>query len=104
MAINEKIMVNKDTLEKMQTKLRGLKLMVQDKEIQSLVIDILELLDNELRAKDSSLEDIIYDKMKETKNSNPDLHFKLYMLYRKLSDGKIDENEALKNYKVYMSM
>lgn len=104
MSINEKIMVNKDTLERMQIKLRGLKVVIQDKEIQSLVSDILELLNEELKAIDISLEDIIYNKMKETKNSNPDLHFKLYMLYRKLSDGKIDEDEALKAYKVYISM
>ena len=41
MFINEKIMVNKDSLEKIQIKLRGLKVMVEDKEIQSLVSDIL---------------------------------------------------------------
>lgn len=104
MSINENIMVNKDSLEKMQMKLRGLKVMVQDKEIQSLVSDILELLNGELKAIDISLKDIIYNKMKETKHSNPDLHFKLYMLYRKLSDGKVDEDEALENYKAYISM
>lgn len=97
-------MVNKDSLEKIQIKLKGLKIRVQDKEIQSLVSDILELLDGELKSKDISLEDIIYNEMNETKHSNPDLHFKLYMLYRKLSDGKMDKDEALKAYKAYSSM
>ncbi|AWK50933.1 hypothetical protein DIC82_07820 [Clostridium beijerinckii] len=104
MSINDKIIVNKDSLEKIEIKLRGLKVMVQDKEIQSLVSDILELLNGELKSIDISLEDIIYNKMKETKHSNPDLHFKLYMLYRKLSDGKMDEDEALKAYKAYISI
>ncbi|MVX67370.1 hypothetical protein GKZ28_27505 [Clostridium chromiireducens] len=104
MSISEKIVVNKDKLEKIQTKLRGLKVMVHDKETQLLVTDILELLDGELKENDNSVEDMIYNKMNETKNSNPDLHFRLYMLYRKLSDGKIGEDEALKAYKTYISM
>lgn len=104
MYINEKVMVNKVSLEKMQTKLRGLKVMVQDKQIQSLVSEILELLDDELNVKDISIEEIIKDKMKESKFSNPELHFELYKLYRKLSDGKIDENEALKAYNLYISI
>lgn len=104
MSINDKIMVNKDSLEKIQTKLRGLKVTVQDKEIRLLVSEILELLNGELNPIDISLEDMIYNKMKETKSTNPDLHFKIYMLYRKLSDGKIDEDEALKAYKAYINM
>lgn len=104
MYINEKVIVNKESLDKMQTKLRGLKVIVKDKQIQSLVSEILELIDDELNAKDISVEEIIKDKMKETKFSNPELHFELYKLYRKLTDGKIDEAEALKAYHLYTSI
>lgn len=104
MDMSEKLLVRKDSLERMKVKLRGLKVSVEDKSAQTVICDILEILDSELKVKDISLEEMIYNKMKETKSINPDLHFKLYMLYRKLSDGKIDEDEALKAYKVYINM
>lgn len=102
--MNEKILVNKDSLEKMQTKLRGLKVMLEDKEMLSTIIEILDLVQNELKIKDISVEDMIKDKMNETKFSNPELNFKLYMLYRKLEQGKIDTDEALKAYELYVKM
>lgn len=102
MDLSEKILVKKDSLEKMKVKLRGLKLSVDDKSAQSVIGDILEILDNELKFGHISVENMIKDKMTETKSSNPDLHFKLYMLYRKLVDNKITEEEALKGYKIYL--
>lgn len=101
MNTSEKILVEKDRLEKMQVKLKGLKLIVEDRNAQSVIGEILELLDNELNDERVSVENMIKNKMNETKYSNPDQHFKLYMLYRKLVDNKITEEEALKGYKAY---
>lgn len=100
MDTREKILVEKDRLEKMEVKIKGLRLIVEDKNAKYVIGEILELLDNELNVKHISVEDMIKNKMNETKLSNPDLHFKLYMLYRKLVDNKITEEEALKEYKV----
>ena len=101
MDTSEKILVEKYRLEKMQVKLKGLKLSVEDKNAKYVIGEILELLDTELNVKHISVENMIKDKMNETKLSNPDQHFKLYMLYRKLVDNKITEEEALKGYKLY---
>ncbi len=51
-----------------------------------------------------SAQDIIYEKMIEVKQSNPDLHLKLYMLYRNLTSGRISEIDAMDSYESYLSM
>lgn len=101
MGIGEKVLFQKDSLEKIETKLRGLKLTVKDKEVQSEINEILELFDEGLKTKNVSLKEMIEDKMNETKFSDPEQHFKLYMLYRKLEENKITEEEALKVYELY---
>lgn len=104
MSVSEKIVVKKDNLEKMKVKLRGLKVSIEDKSVQSAIGEILDLLDNELNDRDISLENTIKNKMIETKISNPDQHFKLYMLYRKLVEKRITEEDALKDYEIYIHM
>lgn len=104
MNVSEKILVNRESIEEIQTKLKGLKLRSNSKEIQSTINEIIEILNNELNIKNISIEDMIKNKMIETKISNPELHFKLYMLYRKLCDGKINEEDALKYYEIYITI
>lgn len=101
---DDKILVNKENLEKMETKLVSLKLLVEDESLKKNISEILEIIDSEINGKTISIKQCIREKMDETKFSNPELNFKLYMLYRKLSDGKIDEEEALKAYEIYINM
>lgn len=102
MGTSENILIQKDTVEKIQEKISELKASLKDKNHQSIIDEILELLENELRVKDIPLEDMIHDKMVETKFSDPELNFKLYMLYRKLTENKIRKEEALKIYEMYI--
>ena len=51
-----------------------------------------------------SAEDTIFGKMVEVKHSNPDLHFKLYMLYRNLISSRISELDAMVSYESCLSM
>lgn len=102
MDYEEKIIVKKENLQKLQEKLKEIKLMTQDEDIQSKVNEMLGLLGDELKPRNVLLEKMIKEKMIETKHSNPELHFKLYMLHRKLVEGKIDEEEAMKAYEVYV--
>lgn len=101
METDEKILIKKGDLEKIKTKLKGLKVLVRDKESINTVNEIMELLDNEMKDKNISIKEMIHKRMRETEYSNPELNFKLYILYRKLSDNKISEEEALKIYKMY---
>ena len=74
----------------LKTKIEGL---------QSLVSNIINIVDNKI-----SVEEIIYEKMVKVKHLNPELHFKLYMLYRNLMSGRISEVNAMSSYESCLSM
>lgn len=99
---SEKIFIKKDNLEKIHIKLKGLKIIIEDKKKQSIIDDIIKLLDDDIKDNEVSVEETIKNKMNETKSSNPEMHFKLYKLYRKLSGEKITEEEATTSYDLYM--
>ncbi|WP_055668126.1 hypothetical protein [Desnuesiella massiliensis] len=99
---NENIVVDKETMDKIELKLRGLKLQLQDKTLIKDLQEIIDLLEGEIKTKANSLQENIKEKMNETKHSNPEVHFKFYMLYRKLADNQITEEEALKAYEIYI--
>ncbi|SHI41337.1 hypothetical protein SAMN02745163_00207 [Clostridium cavendishii DSM 21758] len=106
MEIGEKILVKKDNLEKIQVKLKGLKVSIEDMEVKGAINEILEILYNELEVKETSVKqtsvkELISEKMNATKFLDPDLNFKLYMLYRKLDENKITDEEALNVYNLY---
>lgn len=102
--MNNKKLVDKDTIDKIQVKLKGLKLMTDDKEIISTIDEVLALLQNEAKTKDVSIKEMIIAKMRETKSTNPELNFRLYILNRKLEKGVMSEEEALKAYEIYISL
>ncbi|MBU3214274.1 hypothetical protein LL033_19155 [Clostridium estertheticum] len=52
----------------------------------------------------SSVEDKIFEKMVEVKNSSPELHLKLYMLYRNLVCGRISKEDALISFESSLSL
>ena len=66
--------------------------------LNSSILELEKSLNGESRLEISEL---IYEKMKEFKEKDPDLHFKLYMIYRKLEDGKLSEEDAIHAYKSY---
>jgi hypothetical protein len=49
-------------------------------------------------------QDVIYEKMVQVKHLNPDLHLKLYMLYRNLKSGRISEADAMISFESFLSM
>lgn len=99
---NDKITIEAKVFEKIKNGLKQVRIKSSEDEIKAMIDSLLYLLEN----KDSeeidfnSLEDTIHNKMKTTKDK--DLNVKLYMLYRKLQDGKISEEEALKLYEIYI--
>ena len=99
---NENIVVNKETMDKIELKLKGLKLQLQDKTLIKDLQETIDLLEGEIKTKANSLQENIKEKMNETKYSNPEAHFKFYMLYRKLVDNQVTEEEALKAYEIYI--
>ena len=66
--------------------------------LQKIVSGLLELQNK------VSAEQLIYEKMVKVKQINPELHLKLYMLYRNLTSGRISEVDAMSSYESYLSM
>lgn len=102
MILNEKIIVDKEIIDKIQSKLQGIKLQIHDKKLRDKLDEVISLLNFEIGIESNSLHETIKKKIDETKYSNPEIHFKFYMLYRKLAEGQITEEEALKSYEIYI--
>lgn len=100
---NDKILIDREILEKIKLRLEGLKLMASEKAVKKDLESILKIVTDELDSGNLSFKDILDDKIKESKYANPELNFKLYMLRRKLEDGKISEEDAAKAYDLYVS-
>lgn len=101
---NEKISLNVETFRKIKTSLTNIKLLSNDKYVKKEADELLKLIESDLKFSEVSIADMIYDKMKETKRSNPDLSADLYILYRKLTDSKITESEALEAFQLSVQM
>jgi hypothetical protein len=98
------ILVDKDDFEKIKNKLNIVKLLIEDKYAREKLEEILYILQKEDEVeKPIPIEEIIYMKMNESKNTNPELNANLYMLYRKLQEKKIDPVEAMSLYQIYIN-
>jgi hypothetical protein len=96
----EKLLINAEILEKIKLGLNEIKSASSEENIKNKAEKLLSMLNGESeKIKSISLEKEIYRKMKQTPDS--DLNVKLYMLYRKLQNGKISENEALVMFESY---
>lgn len=103
---DDKIWISKKGLDKACKNLKGLKLLLKDDNLKHTIDDTIEILKKEIKFENIDIEEInieqmIKNKMKNTRNSNPDLNFKLYKLLRKLQNKKVDENEAMRVYEMY---
>lgn len=105
MSSNEKITISVQKAEEIIEELNKINDLCfdprQKKKIEGLqnFVSSVFNLGNEL-----SIQDAIYEKMVEVKLVNPDLHLKLYMLYRNLVNDKISEIDAIDSFENALSM
>lgn len=104
MANEDKILVDREVLGKIVVGLNNVKLISNDKFVKKEVEDLLKLLKDEMDEDKIPLQEIIYEKMIEFKRSNPETSADLYIIYRKLSDGKISEKDALTQFELYVQV
>jgi len=102
---NNKLSIGVEALEKIVKGLKEISLLcyepnlkVKIEELQSFVSSIFNL-DSKISA-----EDVIFEKMVEVKRLNPELHLKLYMLYRNLVSGRISEMDAMISYESCLNL
>ncbi|KMT22626.1 hypothetical protein [Clostridium cylindrosporum] len=99
MLVNDNIVISKQTVKKILLELNNINLICDDNLIKDKVENIISLIKNssDIDCEVSTLTKI-YNKMQEIREVNEELHVRLYMLYRKLQDAKISEDEAQRTY------
>ncbi|GAA0746357.1 hypothetical protein [Clostridium oceanicum] len=104
MAIEDKkISVKEGLLEKILSELNEVQTLSSERLLQEKVGILIKYIENLVENKDEiPFETIIYNKMREVRLKDPELNSKLYILYRKLSDKKISEEDARIMYDVYI--
>lgn len=99
------VLIRVEAIEKIIKDLKEISLLCSEphlemkiEELQSFVTSIFGI-GNKL-----SIEDLIFEKMVEVKHVNPDLHLKLYMLYRNLVSERISEADAMASFESWLSL
>lgn len=105
MSINNEVSIQVESVEKIIKEIDEISILsaephlkIKVEGLQSFVSSLLNL------ESESSVEDVIFEKMVEVKNSNPDLHLKLYMLYRNLVCGRILKKDAIISFESVISL
>ncbi len=101
---NEKVLISRKCIEKIRTELKIIKVNTNNRNFKKDVSKLLDMLESELNYDNISLKEKISSKMKETKNSDPNMNANLYILYRNLVNGHITEEEALELYNMYIKI
>lgn len=97
--------LDRETIEKILAELNEVESLTPEDAIKFRINNIINILSKAANLKDEeSIEDMVYRKMKEAVSKNPDLHVKLYMLYRNLTEGKVSQEEAREMYENYVQM
>jgi hypothetical protein len=104
MSINDKLVIKREDLEKLRADIKVLKVLIDNRDALKIINEMSEVIEDNLKFDEVNIKLKIKDKMTKTESSDPELSFKLYMLYRKLSDGKIDDAEAARDFEIYTMM
>ena len=99
MSTNNQVLIQVETIEKIIKELNEIIILcpepylkIKIEGLQNFVSSVIDL------SSKIPVEDKIYEKMLEVKNTNTELHLKLYMLYRNLVCGRITKVDALISY------
>ncbi|MBU3198730.1 hypothetical protein LL037_19885 [Clostridium estertheticum] len=105
MGIDNQVSIGVESIEKIIKELNEISILstepylkIKVEGLQSFVSSLINLESK------SSVEDVIFEKMVEVKTSSPDLHLKLYMLYRNLVCGRISKENANISFESLISL
>lgn len=100
--VQDRLIVNKDMLKKIQSRAKEIELITKDKSIAQNAEEIVEIINDIFKDNFTTLLEKIEQKMKEVKHSDPEMNASLYILYRKLVDKKISDENAATLFDVYI--
>lgn len=102
---NSGVLIKAEDIEKIIKELKEINLLCSEphletkiEELQSFVTSIFGV------GSRVSVEDLIFEKMVEVKHVNPDLHLKLYMLYRNLVSDRVSEVDAMASFENFLGL
>jgi len=102
---NNQISIQIETIEKIIKELDEICDFCSEPQLKTKVEGLQSFVSSLLNSSGkSSIENIIYEKMIEVKHSSPDLHLKLYMLYRNLVSGRISKEDAIISFESSLSL
>jgi hypothetical protein len=102
MSMNDLECLSIKIVEKIQNDLKEIELICTDVFVKEKIHMILDYIEQETTDNKTVLEDLIKEKIKETKALSPELNTSFYMLYRNFMDGRITVKEAQILYDMYV--
>ncbi|MCB2359365.1 hypothetical protein [Clostridium estertheticum] len=105
MSIDNQVSIGVESIEKIIKELNEIRVLCSEPHLEIKIEELQNFVSSliVLESK-SSVEDKIFEKMVEVKNSSPELHLKLYMLYRNLVCGRISKEDALISFESSLSL
>lgn len=105
MSSNNKVSISAQEIDKIIEELNHISNLCSETNLKIRIEELKSFVSSTLQPSNKlSVEDVIYEKMVKVKHDNPDLHLKLYMLYRNLMKGKISEVDAMESFENALSM
>lgn len=98
--MSKNISISEEKLKNIIRELEEIAILITDVKIKNKINNIIKsigYIDDNLSEK--SIINMIYEKMKEYKITNPDLNAKLYIIYRDIENNKITAEKAYDLYK-----
>lgn len=101
--MGDKLLVNEDIISKIQSRAKAIKVISKDKQVLKEAEEILQIVESIFNDNTMTLVEKVEKKMRETKFTDPEMNANLYILYRKLSDGKISQQDASALFEMYIN-
>lgn len=101
MAKNDLEALSLKLIEKIQLDLRDIEIACSDYLVKERIHKILDYIEIETTDNKVVLEELIKEKIKQTKGVNSELNTSFYFLYRNFLDGKISIQDAQAMYDMY---
>jgi hypothetical protein len=105
MSSNNQVSIEVETIDKIIRELDEISILCSEPHLKMKVEGLQRYVSSVLDLGNKpSVQEMIYKKMVEVKHINPDLHLKLYMLYRNLTSGRISEIDAISSFESCLSL
>lgn len=102
MSNDSKISISSDSFERIKSEIKLLSIICNDDVVKKRLVELLNQMSAITGSKDISLEEIIAEKLAETKRTDKELNANLYILYHNLIRGKISEEDAKRIFEEYL--